>query len=114
MKRSKLLFTTFIAIAFSLLLSGCPGTTGPVIVRDTKVVFIKPDASMVKDCDVEAPPEKTAYLAGDFQTKEAMSSFAYRNQTTNVGKCNKQIGGLRDWYTKQEKIYGVPVPERKP
>ena len=111
MKCTNILFS-FLTVLFCMFLAGCQGTfqrADPVTVNKTKTVFIVPDDSMVKDCSVEAPPSKAAYLAGDTQSKEDMATTVYRKQTVNVGNCNIQWKELREWYEKQKALYLNPT-----
>lgn len=103
---------TIVGIFFAIvmmMLAGCPGTMGgDILVNKTKVVFIEPDASMVTNCDITAPPAKEEYLASDNQNREALLSTWGRSQTSNLGTCNKKWDNLRKWVSDQKAIYLKP------
>jgi uncharacterized protein YcfL len=95
-------YCTLVLTSLVLLLAGCPATI-PLV--KTEYVVVKPEAAMVKDCDITAPPSSESYSISTFKEKET-ALFNYSSALIDDNaKCNSQWKILRDWFTKQESIY---------
>lgn len=93
-------------VALTASLAGCFGTLKPQPpVTITKYMVVKPGEEMTRDCIFPVPPDPLTYNSSTDQEKEiALYGFGLEGLDT-VAKCNKQWSALRDWFTKQEKIY---------
>jgi hypothetical protein len=89
-------------VAAALSVAGCGGT--PVL--DTRYQTFLPDlpAILVADCPITPPPQRDVYATADEQGKEQLLSAAYTAQTNNLGSCNQDKAGIRNWYKQQKAI----------
>lgn len=87
-------------------LVGC--TTQPqvreVVVTKTNVELRLPPDILLKDCPVEKPPLPKDYVTKPASEKEAMLTEYGVKQTLNLGKCNDDKAGLRQWKDEQLKL----------
>lgn len=88
-----------------LMLAAC-NTFPKLQFTKTEYVFVKPDDQMVQDCPQAVPPDPDTY-ADVFTPKqrEAALTELSLEQMDIIAKCNKQWAALREWNSKQEKIY---------
>lgn len=97
----------FILVAFSALLCACQ-TTSPDPVIVTKVIV--PSDDLLVDCDLQAPPDRDAFVAADSTKQKAMMADAYNGATSKGIMCNKRWAGLRRWKEQQLKLYEQNKP----
>lgn len=90
----------------ALSLVGC--VSNPIIIKDVKTVFIEPAVDIVKNCEIEPPPNKEFYLTLSQEKKEAVLAELNRKNYKNLGDCNTKLTGLRKWISEQKKIYLTP------
>lgn len=102
-------------VAVSMLLAGCPASLPRLTIQDTKYVLVKPDAAMLKDCPFPTPMDVSAYMALSLKQREGVLYGQSIESMDTIATCNVQWKSLREWYTKQEKIYPdqPPAAEKK-
>lgn len=96
-------------------LTGCFGTfkPEPEVRYVYKNVLIAPPDNLIKNCELQAPPDQQEYLAADWPGKEEQLSAAYRGATEKTILCNVGIDGLRTWKQEQLKIHASPSEDKK-
>lgn len=97
------LFSQFILVCLTLLLTGC-GTTRyidrPII--KTEIKLIKPPQYLLKRCAVKEPPAKEDYLKLAQPKREAAMATYSTGLLGDIAKCNEQIDQIRDFIAKEE------------
>lgn len=97
MKRFSVRFHTLPAASLLVLcLEGCEST--PTVVNHYQTILPEIPAILLGDCPVAPPPDRTQYLASDWEGKEDLLSQAYIAQTTNLAGCNIDKKNLRAWW----------------
>lgn len=90
------------------LLSGCFGfgkKPEPEIKYVYKNVLIAPPDKLIKDCEIQEPPQAEAYLQSDWSDKEKLLMESFSRATEKAILCNVGIDGLRTWKKEQLKLY---------
>lgn len=92
----------FIGLFILLLVQACH-TTEPMI-RYKNVLVTPPDA-LLRDCPVEAPPDRVVYKAAEPTEQERLLMDHSTAQLKNISLCNTDKSGLRDWKKNQEALF---------
>jgi len=70
-----------------------------------KYTLVRPNESLLKNCRITAPPDRTKYLVSKYPEKEEML-YGYSNALmTDIALCNAQWEELRKWTNSQEALY---------
>lgn len=92
-----------VALLVSVMLTGCIGTTAPVVV--TKYVLETPPDALLQDCDAVPPPAQETYVKSTAAEKEKSLHTTLHDNYTTIKLCNKDKKSLREWKETQQKIY---------
>lgn len=92
-------------VVCALGLSGCFSTphVRPVLVN--KNILISPEAHMLEDCVLSEPPDTALYLGSTWTVREDILMKNIQAHSNSVILCNIRWKNLREWKTKQEKIF---------
>lgn len=93
----------YFSAAIALALSGC--ATSPVV--NYKNILISPPDSLIRDCQIEAPPQKELYLNASQDGREDLLFDLSSQQIKNIFVCNSRLAELREWKKKQKKLYSA-------
>jgi hypothetical protein len=99
-----------LAVAVAVIMAGCATTDTEQPVR-TRNIFIKPSASMMLDCAITAPPEKTKFMAATQDERFAMLRDYNIKLLGDLKKCNQQWSGIREWMATTEQIQTKDNPK---
>lgn len=91
----------FVLSVMLLLLTGCAHE--PIIIYRTKVVAASD--TQLRDCPVQTPPEKEAYLKATVEEREKMLTQNIQSHIKNIALCNSRIGEVRSWNKQQKDLY---------
>ena len=98
-----------LALPLVLLISAC----GQHIVKPPKTVVLAPPSALTEDCKVDAPPALKISSKNSDSPDQLIKMLvdnihvlvkAWNSQTLNVGNCNKDKKGIRDWKTQTTSI----------
>jgi hypothetical protein len=99
------LFITFLLVS---LLTACqvnPTVPEERIVYNT--VLVTPPDELLKDCELQPPPNIEEYTKSEWSDKEALLVTAYHGSVRKTILCNVSKKTLRDWKQKQQEIYST-------
>jgi hypothetical protein len=98
----------FILSLLFTLITGCghnPTIPEERIVYHT--VLVTPPDELLKDCELQSPPDIQKYLMADWSDKEALLVEAYDAALRKAILCNTTKSSLREWKKEQQKIYST-------
>lgn len=91
-------------ICMTWLFSGCSSV--PVTEIKTETTVVKPTTDLIKDCDITAVlPDKQTYLNQNPSDKETSLHDYAATLQKDMRECNLRWAVLRNWFSKQEKIF---------
>ncbi len=75
----------------------------PIITKETKYVYIP--STLINKCAITQPPlSTTAYLKLDYSSRESVLTAYINDLLSDLGTCNKKIGLIGEWSSKQRSI----------
>jgi len=97
-----------ILVICSLLLTGCQWNQQPNTVFDTKTKVVAPSDALLVSCKISQPPAIDEFLnpAISDEDRKAISYQHTFKLYSDLADCNKRWKALRDWKSKQIKLYG--------
>lgn len=97
---------SLIALAFSLVLSGCTmlqPKVEQVIVYRTRTIVISPNPAMLTTVSFIPPPDKQLYMMSKPRDREKLLVDIYLEQNKAIDQCNRSIVAIKDWVELESK-----------
>jgi hypothetical protein len=99
------LFITFLLVIFLTACQTNPSVPEERIVYNT--ILVTPPDELLKDCELQTPPNVDEYMKSDWSGKEELLVTAYNEATKKTILCSVSKKTLREWKQKQQEIYST-------
>lgn len=98
----------FITFLVALTLAACQHN--PTVPEERivyKTILVTPPDELLKDCELQTPPNVEEYMRSDWSEKEALLVTAYDGAMRKTILCSVSKKTLREWKQKQQEVYST-------